>query len=241
MIEYNVKKRVSSSSISTTIPLDKPMIFWDTCSLLYIISIPLREAFGEFNLYSQILQLIENGQVISVTSAIVHEEFKQHAQEIFDNTLKDEKKLVKVYKQYADCIAEPDKTQIREAADKLKLSDILVDISNRVWKNTYIINEDSLYQGIAHYRVMNKMSPAFTKGEYKDSYIWASFMDTCQKLGDASFHAFMTNNTDDYCDYEGKKVKDVQNQIKLDCNTVSAKFYWKTGELYSALRAVLGM
>lgn len=48
-------------------------------------------------------------------------------------------------------------------------------------------------------------------------------------------------NTDDYCDYEGKKVKSVQPQIDIDRNNVSANFYWKTGELYSDIWAVLGL
>ena len=53
MIEYKVKKKISSASIELNIPSDKPTVFWDTCSLLYIISIPLREAFGEYNVYKQ--------------------------------------------------------------------------------------------------------------------------------------------------------------------------------------------
>lgn len=241
MIEYKIKKKVSSSQIDTTIPNDKPIVFWDTCSLLYIISIPLRDAFGDYNVYSQLLKHIEDGDILSVTSTVVFEEFKQHADVLYNDILKDESRLVNIYKNYAKLIGDPDKTVINDAASRIHLSDILVDVSNRVWSNTYVINEDNLYKDIAHYRVMNKMSPAREKGEYKDSYIWASFMNMSQKLNNGLLRAFMTDNTEDYCDFEGKKVKGLQPQIEIDCNTVNAEFFWKTRQLYHRIREVLGL
>lgn len=241
MIEYKVKKKISSASIELNIPSDKPTVFWDTCSLLYIISIPLREAFGEYNVYKQLLKLIEDERIISVTSSIVFDEFKQHADDLYVNLTKEENKLMKILKNYSDLVPGPDGNLIKDAADKLGLSGILVDMSNRVWANTYVINEDLFYQNSAHFRVMHKMSPAREKGEYKDSYIWVTFMDMAKKLGDGNLRAFMTNNTDDYCEFEGKKVKDRQSQIITDCNTVKGELFWKSSELYARLRNVLSL
>ena len=78
------------------------------------------------------------------------------------------------------------------------------------------------------------MSPSMVKDQYKDAYIWCTFMSLASQLaGVRKF--FMTDNKEDYC--SSKKSIIPQLQIKNDCDTVGADILIGSlrGQVYQAL------
>ncbi len=237
-LTYKPKKQVSPTKISRDIPSDKPIIFWDTCMLLYILSIAVRDSFGEFSEYQKLLALIENGDVTSVTSAIVWEEFTQHYNDNKTEAENDQDNLRTVLKSYAGCIAEPARTNIINAADSLDLVPILEDIEKRVWRNTYVINETAVLRNLAHFRVLHKMSPSKTKDQYKDSLIWVTFLHMAHELPIALYEVFVTANREDFC--ITKKSSQPQLQIDNDCKAAKAEFTVNLNTLVNLITRELG-
>ena len=155
--------------------------------LIYIISLAVRDSFAEFEQYKQLLTWIESGHVNSVTSSIVWDEFAQHFAENKTLAENDLNKLKSVLKSYASCLAEPAKTNINSVADMMDLVTILEDIEKRIWQNTYVINENAALRNHAHFRVLHKMSPSKKKDQYKDSFIWVTFLQMASTLSTTQY------------------------------------------------------
>ena len=235
MATMNVFKKLFLSQVKE-IPTGKPIVFWDTCSLIYIISIAVRNSFADFSHYMELLSKIENDEIISVTSSIVLDEFNDHYMEVRNKAIEDIDKLRELIKNYASLQEEPTKGELQNLASTINLIDILDDIESRVWRKTYVIREEDQLAKRAHYRVLHKWSPSMVKDQYKDAYIWCTFMSVAQELtGVAKF--FMTDNKEDYC--ETKKGTTPQSRIKSDCNNVNAQICFNikslNGGVYRAL------
>ena len=221
-------KKVFLSQIPTEIPEGKPIVFWDTCSLIYIISIAVRDSFADFSHYKEMLSWIEHDEIVSVTSSIVLKEFNDHYTDERDKANKDIDKLRELIRNYANIHQDPVKEQLTNLANDINLINILEDIESRVWNKTYVINEEQRLAELAHYRVLNKWSPSMIKDQYKDSYIWCTFMSVGEQLtGVRKF--FMTDNKEDYC--LSKKSNTPQPQIQQDCDTVNAEICFNVGTL----------
>ena len=229
-------KKIFLSQVGAEIPADKPIVFWDTCSLIYILTIAVRESFPDFPSYKEVLSWIENDDIVSVTSSIVWEEFNNHYKEEYEHAKHDVDKLRELIRNYASLQDEPVKSQLIGLADSINLIDILVDIEARVWNKTFVINEEQKLAELAHYRVLHKWSPSMVKDQYKDAYIWCSFLSVAQNLGRVT-KLFITDNKEDYC--MPKKSTTPQPQIASDCEAVGADIVFHIdslrGKLYVAL------
>lgn len=229
-------KKIFLSQVAAEIPAGKPIVFWDTCSLIYILTIVVRDSFPDFPFYKEMLDWIENDEIVSVTSSIVWDEFNDHYTEEHDHSVHDIENLRELIRNYADLQAEPVKTQLTDLANSINLIDILEDIETRVWDKTYVINEERQLADLAHYRVLHKMSPSMVKDQYKDAYIWCTFMSVASLLGGVR-KFFITDNKEDYC--FPKKSTTPQAQITSDCNTVGAEILFHIdslrGQVYRAL------
>lgn len=221
-------KKIFLSQVAAEIPAGKPIVFWDTCSLIYILTVGVRDSFSDFPFYKDMLDWIENDEIVSITSSIVLDEFNDHYAEEHDKAVKDIENLRKLIKNYADLQVEPVKTQLIDLANSINLIDILEDIEARVWNKTFVVNEERQLADLAHYRVLHKMSPSMVKDQYKDAYIWCTFMSVASQLGGIK-KFFMTDNKEDYC--APKKTTNPQPQIASDCNTVSAEILFQIGSL----------
>lgn len=221
-------KKLYISQVPTVIPAGKPIVFWDTCSLIYIISIAVRNSFSDYSHYMDLLSWIENDEIVSVTSSIVWDEFNDHYQEEYERANDDIDMLRELIKNYAGIHQEPVRGQLLNLAHDINLITILENIESRVWGKTYVINEEQELAKLAHYRVLHKWSPSKVKDQYKDSYIWCTFMSVAQKLTEVR-KFFMTDNKEDYC--LSRKSSTPQDMIKTDCTTVGAEIYFNVGTL----------
>ena len=193
---------------------NKPVIFWDTCPLLYFNSIIERRAYREYEWDMKLLQLIENGSVYSVTSSIVNQEFDKHHDSLRFHDEEKEKALGIAMGQYGSIVGRQDEMDLQKGIGALHLSAHMESMVTRLWRNTYVIDEDILFHKKAHNRVLGETPPCSEKQQYKDCYIWETFLSVCDNLANKGMAYFMTENTEDYC---GKKSKtllpDIQNEL----------------------------
>lgn len=237
-LTYKPKKMVAVSKIARDIPSDKPIIFWDSCMLIYILSLAVRDSFGDFEKYKKLLGWIEGGTVTSVTSSVVWEEYSQHFAEIRTSAEDDQNNLKDVLKAYAGCLTDPDKTNISNVADTINLLPILEDIEKRVWQHTYAIKDNANLRNLAHFRVLHKMSPSEKKEQYKDSLIWLTFIQMASFLPMPLYEVFVTANREDFC--ITKRSSTPQNGIQNDCTTVNAEFTVELETLINLVTRELG-
>ena len=237
-LTYKPKKIVATTKIARDIPNDKPIIFWDSCMLIYIMSLAVRGTFDEFDKYRKLLSWIEGGSVTSVTSSVVWDEFSQHFTEIRTYAEADQNNLKNVLKAYAGCLPEPEKTDISNVADTINLLPILEDIEKRIWQHTYTINDNAKLRNLAHFRVLHKLSPSEKKDQYKDSLIWITFVQMASVFPDSLYEVFVTANREDFC--ITKKSSIPQDGIKRDCKTVNAEFTVELDTLINLITRELG-
>ena len=221
-LTYKPRKVVSPAKINLEIPSDKPIIFWDSCMLLYILTIAVRETFAEFEYYKKLLEWIETDAITSVTSSVVWEEFSMHFAAELTKAENDQDNLKKVLKSYAGCLVEPAKSNIESTADVLQLVPVFEDMEERVWRKTFVIKDNAELRKLAHFRVLHKMSPSEKKDQYKDSLIWVTFLQMANSLPKPLYEVFVTANKEDFC--KTKKCTDPQTTIADNCTTVNADF-----------------
>lgn len=222
-------KMVSPSKISRDIPSGRPIVFWDSCMLLYIITVSVRDSFAEYDKYNKLLSWIESGAITSVTSSVVWQEFSQHFDELRDDAIADQDSLKKAMLGYANCVSDPLKSSLISDANNLDLVSVLEDIERRVWRSTYVIKETAMLQKLAHFRVLNKLSPSGVKDQYKDALIWVTFLRMASSMPFAQYEVFVTANKEDYC--VTKKSTTPQSQIQSDCVTVNAEISFELDTL----------
>lgn len=233
MEAVNEKAIVSITDVGNVIPKDKPIVFWDTCFLIYIISIAMRNSFRDYDSYKQVLDWIENDEVVSVISEIVLSEFADHFEENKKCAIEDQKVIQRILKEYACTLDDHELAErISHDADNLDLVSLLVDIEKRVWAKTYVIKEDEAFARVAHYRVLHKMSPSATKDQYKDCYIWSTFISLCKQMPPEQFKVMLTENKLDYC---VGKTTNLQTQIADDCENANANIVFNIGSLKGML------
>lgn len=230
------KKTNYLNGLCSIVPKDKPIVFWDTCSLLDIykvLLIPKTGGYRTLQHYYNILNSIQKGELTSVTSKIVYKEFAQHYEDFIRNITSNEDSIKETYKDYAATLSEAKKIEILTAVDKLSIVPILDKLVRDIWRNTYVIKEQLSFQNSAHYRVIHKEPPAKTKGEYKDSYIWATYLSLAKKLDvvnkEHPWMCFITSNVKDY----GDNTHHPQEGIFNECNRLRVKIVFSVDVLWS--------
>lgn len=218
------------------IPQDVPFVFWDTCALLDILRIPQRyvDVTKALNPYLRLWNLIENGNVVSLTSDMVLYEFNSHFDDILDELSKGVRKVKEDVKRYSNLMSGKKNDKINRILPLLDISSLkkLEDLVRKIWKNTYIIREQAIYRNIAHQRTVAKVPPAKNKGEYKDCFIWATFLQYAKDSA-APCKIFVTTNTADYCDKATHKIDDALN---AECQGIAnASIYTSVAEVYGNL------
>ena len=233
------KKIIGYRDISTDInDTTKPIIFWDTCSLLYFNSIVDRRAYDEYEWDEKLLNLIENGDVISVTSMVVMREFNKHHSDLYNKDAGLENNLRNAMGDYGNIIGPPQKYDLQKGMAALNLSAHLDNMVTRLWLNTYVIDEDLFFHEKAHNRVLAEQAPAKEKQEYKDCYIWETFLTLCDNVTQKDKAFFMTENTIDYC---GKKSTTPFADVASDLSSRGGHIQFRKNRLYVDIAKILGI
>lgn len=219
-------KKIYKSKISTILPHNIPLIFWDTCGLLKILHIPEckeNECLNVLHNFEWVLEKINNDELISVTSDMVLTELNQHCDNVVKNLVNCQNNAKKEILKFSSL--EIDVKVKRNTEAQLKQINVekrLLKLMNSILQKTYIVKEHRDFQNNAHYRVTNKIAPANAKSEYKDCYIWITFVTVIHILPNVK-SMFFTDNKKDFLnggtpqncienDFTGKDVL-VSNQI----------------------------
>lgn len=235
-------KKIYLSQASLNISNDKPIVFWDTCALLDIIRIPIRDNLGTNDLecYERIADYIDNDYIISVTSGLVINEFADHYEDVHNNLIQAQAKLKAQALNYTNFMASTKKKErITKAINLLNMEHRLNTVLRRILKKTFVLKEENKYRDFADYRLRNKMAPAARKSEYKDCYIWGTFIEFVHAIRPTSnYVSFMSVNTKDYTE----NGRELHNHIKTDCNYLhSMNVVFEIGKLYGDLHRELGL
>lgn len=183
------------------IPSDRPMIFWDTCGILKIFHIlddPDEYSKTLFDNFEFVANKIKSNELTSVTSELVLLEISQHIQQLKNDVVGHQQSVknnVKVYNHLTSNTTK--KARIDNAVDLLQIENRLSELFHCIMKRTYVLKEDSQFNKQAHFRLKNKIAPAHKKSEYKDCYIWLSFVEVARTLPSTKT-IFFTDNTKDF-------------------------------------------
>lgn len=224
---------VDKSAVVTLIDNEKkPVIFWDTCSLLDIIRLPLPERNNSADILDRIIKikdLITSGQVISLSSEMCVIEFNNHVDNWTNNLESESKKLSKTCNNFIDFINKINlgTTSIPHIdLSFFKIEVFLVQLTHSIIDKTKFIEESSTFKDFAHFRLKHKIAPAKKKGEYKDCYIWGTCLEVRQSSIDKSYsYSFMSSNIDDYAAANKKDFETViANEAALNNITYFPNF-----------------
>lgn len=234
-------KKMYLSQANLHIPNDKLIVFWDTCALLDIIRIPIRDnlRINDLECYERIADYIDNSHVISITSGLVINEFADHYLDEHNKLIQAQTKLKKQVLDYANFMVSIKKRErLTKAIDLLNIERRLNVVLMRILKKTFILKEENIYRNFADYRLRNKMAPAARKSEYKDCYIWGTFIKLIHTIRPTSnYVSFISVNAKDYTDSGGG----LHNHIITDCNYLpSMRVVLNIGQLYGDLHHELG-
>lgn len=233
-------KKMYLSQVNLHIPNDKPIVFWDTCALLDILRIPIREnlRINDLDCYERIADYIDNSHVISITSGLVVNELADHYSDVLNELLQKQTKLKDEVLKYTNLMASAKKKErLTKAINLLNIEHRLDEVLRRILKKTFVLKEENRYRNFADYRLRNKMAPAARKSEYKDCYIWGTFIQLIHAIRPTSnYVSFISVNTKDYTESNGR----LHNHIITDCFLPSMHVVLNIGQLYGDLHQELG-
>ena len=209
------KKEIAAGRFLSFIRDGKPIIFWDACALLEILRIPMNTKkldVESLKNYESLAEAIESEKVISVTSYMVGFECNNNFNQVDGALLrfdKDSKGNVIKLASFMD--DESKRNEVVNGVSNIDVLDRFYSVLKRISENTYIIKYQKTLPAnmkpdiIAHDRVLHKEAPASQKGEYKDCYIWATYISIMKAGAPESNCVFFTTNTRDYKDTTTQK------------------------------------
>ena len=223
----------------TSIPNGKPVIFWDTCAILEMLRLPERSnnPGRDFDQYVLIADKIASGELISVTSELVFQEFNQHYMEELMSLRKHEQKQRDEIKKITAIMKSGQKrTSIEAGVDAMHTETRVTSNISKIWKNTILIREQKSFLQYAYTRVKFKMAPSMNKEQFKDSYIWGTFMNLAHGLAGYPKMFFFTLNKKDYLDPNNGKV---MPQIASDISVLpNVEFHHVLGSVFGSVSAL---
>lgn len=142
------------------------------------------------------------------------------------------KTLVKDFSQYL--LSSKRKNRIDNAVEQLNIQNRFGNLVNKICKNTTVMRLEQEHVKFADFRTRKKIAPACNKGEYKDCYIWGTYMAVLKKLHSTNVSYFITTNPRDYM--QGSTTT---AQIMADCSVVNGNIIFHIGKLYSELKNLI--
>ncbi|MEY8847356.1 PIN domain-containing protein [Psychroserpens sp. XS_ASV72] len=209
MSEINGAISISINHFVTNVyvPNKKPILFWDTCSLLEIIRFLYRK--GDVNSYrilNKINGLIQSDDLHSIASFLTVQEWNDHQQDVINEI---ENSLIKTgtyHKNTIDTINEINTTTYQsERIDNKNLLNDLERLADDIISKTHFI-ESAEIADKALQRVALKIAPSNKKNEFKDCAVWETMILLSERInnvnqpGDNQNKIFYSVNTDDFVD-----------------------------------------
>lgn len=215
-----------------------PAIFWDTCALLDIIRIPERKNYSAFRFYNLLHDAILSNEIISFTSELVIAELNKHYQDVV--------KQLNTHQRYFNDYSKIglfDKSATEQQAiistlSAISFEPILLQLYEDILNKTIVIKGQKQYMKFADERARLNIAPAERKSEYKDCYIWGTYLmfSKAHVPTNVPLSVFFTVNTDDYID---KQTKRAFATLQNDCIANNGALSTNLSELVNNYRSYL--
>jgi hypothetical protein len=129
------------------------------------------------------------------------------------------------------------RTQIESSLNGLHTETKITSTISKIWRNTVLVKEQSSFLRFAYLRVKFKMAPSKNKEQFKDSYIWGTFLALAHSISSPTTPFFFyTLNTKDYLD---PNTKTLDSQITLDLSSLpNTEFCYILGILYKRIKTL---
>jgi len=182
----------------------KPVIFWDTCSLLDIIRLPAPKREHPVRKLEQamaITQKIVSGDIISLASELTVGEFNHHVGHTQNEVVAAAKEISQLYNKYMEFVrrANPAITMPSVDLQAYNLEILLSGLVQDIVVQTKFIQRDDYFLNSAEDRLLKKIPPAKKKAEFKDCYIWLTCLTVRQMSKKTSKpFGFLSSNVKDY-------------------------------------------
>lgn len=205
---------------------NKPVIFWDTCSLMDIVRIPFPARKNHPDTDLRIIEIkdaILNGSILSLASALTIIEFNKNIPGEIDDFQNNLTKLNIEVNKYLGFINKSNAGVTLSAIDlpSYKLELYYCDIARAIIDKTIFISEEQSFQNNAHTRLINHTTPAKVKQEYKDCYIWETCLQAKLGLNDKGHDWIFTSaNYTDYADSIDKTIFESDLTAETEANNI---------------------
>lgn len=232
----NVKANKWLSQAITGIPPNRPLIFWDTCSIIDLSRVIERDTYDDYHRIERIVAAIENGEITSVTSELVVSEYQKNIIEVDDKRGKIVKDICNTIDKIAQIIAKETTIQKLHSASKLiNVENEIHSLVSRLWKKTVVIKDSRALQKMAHERTLREDPPSKNKSQYKDCFIWCTYICLIKRLDEAAPQSiFITSNTSDYG--EGQKNSTPHHHLISEAKVFNGDLIFTIGQLYGKLK-----
>jgi len=241
-------KIISPNIIDKTVAISKidvekkPVIFWDTCSLLDIVRLPLPNRKQSVSTLQNLLEIkdkIVSDDIISLSSKLCVDEFNNHIEHYVKEVKTASTKLSQTFNDFVGFINKVNATGTLIPTTNLsvyKIEDLLCQIAHVIIDKTFFINEDATFALFAHTRTTLKIPPAKKKGEYKDCYIWGTCLELRNTSADKTYsYNFMSSNTTDFAD---TNKRDFVTEIKNEADLNSIEYFSNFNVAYGKLKTI---
>lgn len=220
---------------------NKPILFFDTCSILDILRIALPERTVQSGSDKQLIEiknLIINDQVICISSQLCIKEFNDHCSEIVLSYESQLKKIQEPVNKYLTIINNSGIFGDLPVLDLniYSMENYFSDIAQTIINKIIFINGEDSFKDAAHVRVIDKICPAKKKGEYKDCFIWETFLQTIKASNKEKEYYFLSSNKQDYCQLPNEN--DFHPDLKLEISPLNVSFVQNYSMLFHKFRSV---
>lgn len=205
----------------------KPIIFFDTCSLLDFIRFIFRanDGISTLTAIQTIQQKIDNDEIYAVASELFIKEWNDNVNSAMQTTSESFKKTSESFNLSAEVINTLMGQNVPVGTDlaNYKVEDLLVAISRNIIHKMYFIKQSDIANA-ALTRVANKKAPASKKQEFKDCAIWETMLALCSHINTRVYPVtspkkiFFTTNIEDFID-KAKTPRDFYTQLQREATS----------------------
>lgn len=226
--------------VGLLVTAEKPIIFYDTCTLLDLIRLPIREESPD-NIISileaakSIRDAVNNDNIYSIRLPLVSQEWSKHAEKIQSDT--------KFYFENLDMRIEATKRiaafngQSFESGNlqDLELHNSLYDLSLGLLHEGLALSEDDDVMKRASVRTLACHAPAAKGKELQDCVIYEHALQVMAELrtqGIGSPLVFLTSNIKDFCEQGSVPKEPIKTELENLGAVLVTQWTWAEHELH---------
>lgn len=182
----------------------RPVLFWDTCSLLEVLRFPYRGGnLVSYQTLNRINGLIQNDNIYSLASSLTITEWNDHEDNVKGDT---QESLIKTGNYHDTCIQIINEifttTHSSESLHDKQLVQSLEALADSILSKTIYLQTNEVANDALE-RVRDKRPPASKKQEFKDCTVWETILRLSRAIHSietVNRQVFYTVNTDDFID-----------------------------------------